>query len=151
MTPESYNKQSEQLKMAKKEEIEICNMNCRYVVNIIIASVLGLFIKDSVSANTSVRPDILDFCMTSLLFVILLAAIGFYWLDSWRRFKYADKARKELDKLITGETTDDTAITDNMNTLSDRLFPLFRYQLYMCGLMVALLLAYIVLGFFNRA
>lgn len=141
MTPENYKFHTERLKSIQKEETEISNTCCRYAVNTIIATVLGLLVKDSIHTNESFDSNIFKML---LLFVVLLIAIVFYCVESWKRYTYANKARILYDELYDGKITDDTNITYPMKEQSDKSFITFKYQLYMCGLMVILLLVYII-------
>lgn len=139
MTPENYKFHTERLKSIQKEETEISNTCCRYAVNTIIATVLGLLLKDTISSNMAT-----NIFMTSILFVVLIIAIVFYCVESWKRYTYANKARVLYNKLLNGKITDDSIITNTMRNLSDKYFTTHKYQLYMCGLMAILLLVYII-------
>ena len=72
MTPENYMFNMERLKSIQREETEISNKSCRYAVNTIIATVLGLLIKDNIQTNDLFNISIFK---TLLLFVVLLIAI----------------------------------------------------------------------------
>ena len=141
MTPENYKLHTERLKSIQKEETEISNKSCRYAVNTIIATVLGLLVKDSIHTNESFDSNIFK---TLLLFVVLLIAIVFYCVESWKRYTYANKARILYDELYDGTITDDTLITNPMKGQDDKSFVIYKYQLYMCGLMTILLLVCII-------
>lgn len=139
MTPENYKFHTERLKSIQKEETEISNTCCRYAVNTIIATVLGLLLKDTISSNMAT-----NIFMTSILFVVLIIVIVFYCVESWKRYTYANKAKVLYNKLLNGKITDDSIITNTMRNLSDKYFTTHKYQLYMCGLMAILLLVYII-------
>jgi len=141
MTPENYKFHTERLKSIQREETEISNKSCRYAVNTIIATVLGLLVKDSIHTSNSFDSSIFK---TLLLFIILLIAVVFYCVESWKRYTYANKARILYDEVYDGKITDDTNINNPMKEQSDKSFTTFKYQLYMCGLMAILLLVYII-------
>lgn len=148
MTPENYKLHTEQLKTIQKEETEISNTNCRYAVNTIIATVLGLLIKDNI-ATTRVHND--SILVLLILFLVLLIAVVFYCVESWKRYEYANNATMLYNNLLDGKITDDSIITTKMREQSNKSFAIYKYQLYMCALMVMLLLVYIVIDVINYA
>ena len=144
MTPENYKFHTERLKSIQNEETEIGNTSCRYAVNTIIATVLGLLVKNSIQTYGTLDSSI---SKALILFAILLIAIVFYCVESWKRYTYANKARILYNNLIIGKVTDDTIITNQMIRQSNKSLATFKYQLYMCGLMTILLLIYFIVEF----
>lgn len=144
MTPENYKFHTEQLKRIQREETEIGNTSCRYAVNTIIATVLGLLVKNSIQTYGTLDHRIFK---PLILFAILLIAIVFYCIESWKRYTYANNARKLYNKLTIGKVTDDTIIIDQMIKLSNKSLTTFKYQLYICSLMTILLLIYFIVDF----
>lgn len=145
MTPENFKFHTERLNSIQREETENCNKSCRYAVNTIIATVLGLLVKDSIHTDGSL--DSSSIIKTLLLFVVLLFTIVFYCVESWKRYTYANNAMKLYNNLTKGEITDDSIITDQMIEQSNKSLAIFKYQLYMCGLMAILLLIYFIVDF----
>ena len=148
MTPENFKFHTERLNSIQREETEISNTNCRYAVNTIIATVLGLLIKDNI-ATTRVHND--SILVLLILFLVLLIAVVFYCVESWKRYEYANNATMLYNNLLDGKITDDSIITTKMREQSNKSFAIYKYQLYMCALMVMLLLVYIVIDVINYA